>query len=209
MHRIPRGLERESIMKIWIARHGQTDLNHARRMQGRTDCPLNEKGVLQARQSRRNIGDVRFDAVYASPLQRAQQTGSIIGNVDLSEIIVDPRIIETDFGKYEKCKYYLMGPAMTAYWAMPKIFPAPPTVETIESMKKRASDFLKELETRDYENVLVACHGGIMRALCGYLDEAPDGLHWERAKNCEIRVYEYKDGKHTFLKSYSLNKKQP
>ena len=209
MHRIPRGLERKSIMKIWIARHGQTDLNHARRMQGRTDCPLNEKGVLQARQSRRNIGDVRFDAVYASPLQRAQQTGSIIGNVDLSEIIVDPRIIETDFGKYEKCKYYLMGPAMTAYWAMPKIFPAPPTVETIESMKKRASDFLKELETRDYENVLVACHGGIMRALCGYLDEAPDGLHWERAKNCEIRVYEYKDGKHTFLKSYSLNKKQP
>ena len=209
MHRIPRGLERKSIMKIWIARHGQTDLNHARRMQGRTDCPLNEKGVLQARQSRRNIGDVRFDAVYASPLQRAQQTGSIIGNVDLSEIIVDPRIIETDFGKYEKCKYYLMGPAMTAYWAMPKIFPAPPTVETIESMKKRASDFLKELETQDYENVLVACHGGIMRALCGYLDEAPDGLHWERAKNCEIRVYEYKDGKHTFLKSYSLNKKQP
>ena len=193
--------------KIYIIRHGQTDLNHARRMQGRTDCPLNEKGVLQARQSRRNIGDVRFDAVYASPLKRAQQTGSIIGNVDLSEIIVDPRIIETDFGKYEKCKYYLMGPAMTAYWAMPKIFPAPPTVETIESMKKRASDFLKELETRDYENVLVACHGGIMRALCGYLDEAPDGLHWERAKNCEIRVYEYKDGKHTFLKSYSLNKK--
>ena len=66
--------------------------------------------------------------------------------------------------------------------------------------------FLKELETHDYDNVLVACHGGIMRALCGYLDEAPDGLRWERAKNCEIRVYEYKDGHHTFLKSYSLER---
>ena len=196
-------------MKIWIARHGQTDLNRDKRMQGLTDCPLNEKGIMQARQSRKNIGDVYFDAVYASPLERARVTGSIIGNVGLSEVIVDERLIETDFGRYEKCKYYLMGPAMTAYWAMPKIFPAPPTVETIESMKKRASGFLKELETRDYENVLVACHGGIMRALCGYLDEAPDGLHWERAKNCEIRVYEYKDGKHTFLKSYSLKKKQP
>ena len=193
-------------MKIWVARHGQTDLNHAKRMQGRTDCPLNETGIRQARLSRQNIGDVSFDAVYASPLARAQLTGSIIGNVPLSEIIVDERLIETDFGKYEKCKYYLMGPAMTAYWMLPKRFPAPPTVESIASMKKRASSFLRELETKDYDNVLIACHGGIMRALCGYLDEAPDGLHWERAKNCEIRVYEYRDGNHSFVKSYSLAK---
>jgi len=193
-------------MKIWIARHGQTDLNHKKLMQGRTDAPLNEKGIAQARQSRRNIGDVHFDAVYASPLQRAKLTGSIIGNVDISEVIVDPRIIETDFGIYEKRKYYALGLPMTFYWTMPRIFPAPPTVETIDSMKERASSFLRELETKDYENVLVACHGGIMRALCGYLDEAPDGLRWERMKNCEIRVYEYKDGHHTFLKSYSLGK---
>lgn len=193
-------------MKIWIARHGQTELNRNKLMQGRTDAPLNEKGIAQARESRQNIGDVKFDAVYASPLQRAKLTGAIIGNVDVSEIIVDPRLIETDFGKYEKRKYYLLGPAMTAYWTMPKVFPAPGTVETIESMKARASSFLKELETKEYDNVLIACHGGIMRALCGYLEEAPDGLYWKRARNCEIRVYEYKDGHHTFLTSYSLAK---
>ena len=191
-------------MKIWVARHGQTDLNHAKRMQGRTDAPLNKKGIAQAKQSRQNIGDVHFDAVYASPLQRAKHTGSIIGDVDINDIIVDERLIETDFGRYEKTRYYLMGLPMTAYWMFPKIFPAPPTVESIDSMKERASSFLRELETHDYENVLVACHGGIMRALCGYLDEAPDGLRWERAKNCEIRVYEYKDGHHSFLRSYSL-----
>ena len=193
-------------MKIWIARHGQTDLNKRKMMQGLTDCPLNERGLEQARQSRRNIGDIHFDAVYASPLKRAQQTAAIIGNVDISEIIVDQRIIETDFGVYEKRRYYAMGLPMTFYWALPKIFPVPPTVERIESMKERATSFLCEVESKDYENVLVACHGGIMRALCGYLDEAPDGLRWERMKNCEIRVYEYKDGHHTFLKSYSLGK---
>ena len=193
-------------MKIWIARHGQTDLNKKKLMQGRTDAPLNEKGIEQARRSRQNIGDVHFDAVYSSPLQRAKLTGAIIGGVDISEVIEDPRIIETDFGRYEKRKYYALGLPMTAYWTMPRIFPAPPTVESIASMRERASSFLKELETHDYENVLVACHGGIMRALCGYLDEASDGLRWERAKNCEIRVYEYKDGHHTFLKSYSLDR---
>ena len=119
---------------------------------------------------------------------------------------MDDRLIETDFGRYEKSKYYLMGLPMIGYWLFPKIFPVPATVESIDSMKERASSFLRELETHDYENVLVACHGGIMRALCGYLDEAPDGLRWERAKNCEIRVYEYKDGKHRFVKSYSLEK---
>jgi alpha-ribazole phosphatase/probable phosphoglycerate mutase len=194
-------------MKIWIARHGQTDLNKKKLMQGRTDALLNRIGIEQAKQSRRNIGDVHFDAVYSSPLKRAQMTGAIIGNVDLSEIIVDQRLIETNFGVYEKKRYYALGLPMTFYWAMPKLFPAPPTVETIESMKERASSFLKELEAKDYENVLVACHGGIMRALCGYLDDAPDGLRWERMKNCEIRVYEYKDGHHTFVKSYSLGKK--
>ena len=193
-------------MKIWIARHGQTDLNHNKLMQGRVDEPLNKKGIAQARQSRQNIGDVRFDAVYASPLKRARLTGAIIGDVDMEDIIVDDRLIETDFGKYEKKKYYLLGPAMTAYWSFPKVFPTPRTVESIASMKARAASFLQELETHDYENVLVACHGGIMRVLCGYLDEAPDGLRWKRAKNCEIRVYEYKDGHHTFLKSYSLSK---
>ena len=50
-------------MKIWIARHGQTDLNRNKRMQGLTDCPLNEKGIEQAKRSRQNIGDVHFDAV--------------------------------------------------------------------------------------------------------------------------------------------------
>ena len=88
-------------MKIWIARHGQTRLNKMRLMQGRTDEPLNETGIAQAKAAREKIGDIKFDAVYSSPLNRAIVTGSIIGNVDRSEIIIDDRLIEADFGKYE------------------------------------------------------------------------------------------------------------
>ena len=108
-------------MIIWIARHGQTELNRKNLMQGRTDAPLNEKGIAQAKQSRKNIGDVHFDAVYASPLKRAIVTGAIIGDVDPSEVIVDERIIETHFGKYEKRRYYALGLPMTAYWTLPRI----------------------------------------------------------------------------------------
>ena len=37
-------------MKIWLTRHGQTNLNKSRLMQGRTDEPLNENGIRQARE---------------------------------------------------------------------------------------------------------------------------------------------------------------
>ena len=81
-------------MKIWIARHGQTRLNYEQRMQGLTDERLNETGIRQAKNARRLIGDVSFDAVYSSPLDRAITTGSIIGNVPREEIILDKRIID-------------------------------------------------------------------------------------------------------------------
>lgn len=169
-------------------------------MQGLTDEPLNETGIAQAKAARETINDVTFDAVYASPLDRAITTASIIGNVPKEEVIIDPRIIEADFGKYEQSKYWLMGPFMTAYWALPEVFPAPKTVETIASLVKRSSDFLKELEQKDYENVLVTCHGGIIRALCGYLEDQKNGIVWRpKPHNCEIRIYESVNGKHRRL----------
>ncbi len=170
-------------------------------MQGLTDEPLNDTGLQQAKKAREMIGPVRFDAVYASPLDRAIATGSIIGNVPREEIIIDPRIIEVNFGKYEKRLYTRMGPAMWMYWALPEVIPAPRTVETIASMVSRSSSFLKELEKKDYDNVLVSCHGGIMRALSGYLSDRKNGILWRpKPHNCEIRVFEtLADGKHRRL----------
>lgn len=170
-------------------------------MQGRTDEPLNENGIRQAEAARRSIGDMKFDAVYTSPLTRAVQTGEIIGGVGRNEIITDDRLIEVDFGKYEMKSYFRLGPAMTLYWIFPTVLRAPDTVEPLASMIKRSRSFLKELEGKDYENVLIACHGGIMRTLCGYLADSANGILWHpRPKNCEIRVYESSGGKHRLLK---------
>ena len=193
-------------MKIWITRHGQTRLNKARLMQGLTDEPLNEKGLEQARMARQRIGDVHFDAVYASPLNRAIMTGAIIGGVDPSEVIIDKRIIEANFGNYEQKNYYLLGPSMTLYWAVPEIFPAPPKVETIASLRRRSSEFLREVESMDYENVLISCHGGIMRALTGYMMDKPNGICWRpKPHNCEIRVFSSENGRHNYLETIKVN----
>ena len=196
-------------MNLWLTRHGQTNLNKAHLMQGRTDEPLNENGIAQARQMREILTShkpgLQFDAVYASPLCRAVKTASILADVPESRIITDDRLIEADFGIYEKRRYWLVGPRMGLYWALPEIFPAPPTVESTGSMILRAHSFLRELEQKDYENVLVACHGGILRVLSGYLSDAPRGYQWRpKPHNCEVRVWESEHGKHRFLEKYML-----
>lgn len=192
-------------MNIWIARHGQTDYNKDMLMQGRSDAPLNENGIAQAKAMRVMIGDVRFDAVYSSPLVRARKTAQILGNVPESELHIDPRIIEVDFGRYELHRYYLLGPRMISYWLLPELLPAPKTVEPVSSMVERSVSFLKELEQQDYENVLVTCHGGIMRALCGYLDDRKSQLMWRpKPHNCEIRVFASADGAHSYVRDYRL-----
>lgn len=180
-------------MKIYITRHGQTNLNKAHLMQGRTDEPLNQTGAEQAENARKALGGIHFDRVYSSPLQRAITTASIIGGVHQSQIITDDRIIEADFGPYEKKVYWGIGPKMTLYWMAPWTFKCPSGVETLDSMRNRAKDFLDDIIAKADENdsILISCHGGIIRSLCGYLENAPHGVCWyPKPKYCEIRIYE-------------------
>ena len=177
-------------MNIWLVRHGQTDLNKAKKMQGRSDIPLNDTGIRQAKEAALQAAGVHFDAVYASPLCRAVSTAAIIAGIDKRGVITDQRLLEVDFGRYEGKSYFLLGPAMTMYWALPEVFPAPKSVETIASMVKRSSSFLEELAEKPYDNVLISCHGGIIRALSGCLEHRPRGIKWRpKPHNCELRKY--------------------
>ena len=113
---------------------------------------------------------------------------------------IDERIIEADFGPYELKGYYSTGLPMMAYWSFPELFKAPSGVETIREMRERTSSFLRELEQKNYENVLVVCHGGIIRPIRGYLEDKKNGIIWRpRPKNCEIFVYESVGGKHRLV----------
>lgn len=189
-------------MKIWLVRHGQTNLNKYKLMQGRTDEPLNDIGRSQGERARKFVEDIEFEAVYASPLIRAIETASIVSGLPMSDVIIDKRIAEVDFGKYELCKYSKLGVKMSLFWAFPEIFHEPDGVESISSMISRSQAFLKEIEKKDYENVLIASHGGILRAMNGYLLDRRNGLRWRpKMHNCEIRIYSSSDGTHSFIKT--------
>jgi broad specificity phosphatase PhoE len=88
------------MLRIYLARHGQTDWNAARRLQGWTDVGLNETGRRQARDLARRLADVRLDGAFCSALRRSRETAEIVagGRVPIESL---PALNERRFGAFE------------------------------------------------------------------------------------------------------------
>ena len=89
------------IEMIYLTRHGQTDWNVQKKVMGRCDVPLNEKGLEQAEETRKKLLDEDIDLIICSPLIRARKTAEVINKGRNIKIIYDDRLIERDFGEFE------------------------------------------------------------------------------------------------------------
>src|SRR5690606_21892304 len=85
-----------------LVRHGRTEWNRQRRMQGRADVPLDDHGRAQADAVGQLLSRAVWSVVVSSPLQRAAETARIIGaRLGVVEPVTDPRLIERDYGVAE------------------------------------------------------------------------------------------------------------
>ena len=89
-----------TITRFCLVRHGETDWNAERRLQGHTDIDLNARGLAQAEQMARAIKKINlaFDVLYTSDLQRAAKTARAIEQLFTTSAITNAGLRERHLG---------------------------------------------------------------------------------------------------------------
>jgi probable phosphoglycerate mutase len=169
-----------------LVRHGETDWNRERRIQGSTDIPLNDTGREQARATGELLASRRWTALVASPLSRAAETARLIGAaVGLGEPELEPRVAERDYGEAEG----LTGPEIDARYPDGTDVPGR---EPREAVAERAVAALHDLAARHPgEAVIVVAHGGVIRSV---LETVAPGRHREPITNGSVHSFRHADG---------------
>lgn len=88
------------IKTIYLFRHGQTDWNKKEILQGVADIPLNSTGIEQAKIIADMLKNEELEHIYASPLNRAYNTGKVVADVSSIDIEIVDNLIEISFGDY-------------------------------------------------------------------------------------------------------------
>lgn len=90
------------MLQVYLVRHGETEWNVARRIQGQSDSPLTAAGRLQARQVAERIKSEGITHIITSDMGRTRETAQIIAEVCGCEIITEPRLRELNMGVLEQ-----------------------------------------------------------------------------------------------------------
>ena len=176
-------------MRIFVTRHGQTEWNVLKKVQGRRDLSLNEKGIEQARKTQEKLKDIDFDLIICSPLKRTKETADIINEEKKKPIIYSHEIIERDFGEFEGLKTSEFD--FESFWSY-KDNNLYESAENIRECFSRIYKFLDNLKDK-YPNkkILIVTHGGVSIPIYCYFNGIPDkdNLLDLVLENCEVVEY--------------------
>ena len=150
---------------LYIMRHGKTDWNELRKLQGRTDIELNEEGREMARKASKEYKDVHFDVCFCSPLKRAKETAELLLEGRDVPIVIDDRLIEMSFGVCEgiASSFDIPDcPINTLFLDTENYTEAVEGGETLEEVAERTGAFLSEKVEpllKEGKDVLILGHG--------------------------------------------------
>ena len=175
-------------MKLYVARHGQTQWNAENKVCGHTDLPLTGVGIAQAQALAEKAEALGIDLILSSPLQRAYRMAEIIGARCGAEVQVEERLIEQNYGVYEGVDRQDPG-----FLANKRQFAVRyPGGESMMDMAGRIYPLLEEIRERYSEKtVLLACHGGVCRVIRTFFMPMTNEEYFAYSpENCSVECYE-------------------
>ncbi len=157
---------------IYLIRHGRTNWNDKRLIQGHIDIELNAEGKATAKELAKELKKIKFDKVYSSDLLRAKQTAEIIALEHQLEVETTKALRERSFGSLEgksHDEFKKIDPILDALDIKTRYsykFSENMEMENDEEVMNRFLPFLREVAIGNPDKtVLIATHAGAMRIL--------------------------------------------
>jgi len=172
--------------RFFLVRHGETEWNRLRKIQGISDIPLNDTGRSQAAA----LGDIlskhRFDLIVSSPLSRALETAQIVARkLGMPAPLVIQDLVERNYGEAEGSSGLELD---TLYPPGTEI----PGREDRAEVTKRVVRTLHDLAIRHPEaDILAVAHGAVIRCVVDY---AAPGEYSEPITNCSVHSFSHVAG---------------
>lgn len=165
---------KKSYCTIYLTRHGETEWNEKKLIQGQSDIPLNKNGELQAKILGKFLENINFDAVFSSDLMRAKDSAKIIVSEKNLVVVTIKALRERNFGRFEGKSLILLRKSIGEVMLVTKekqkklkLF----DVENDEDIVTRLIPFMKKVAGKYLgKNVLMVTHGGLIRAFLGYVN---------------------------------------
>lgn len=191
------------MLKIHFVRHGQTQWNVIKKLQGHLNSSLTEEGVEQTKLLYEKLKYINFNKIYTSPQGRAFHTARILKGEKNTEILELPEVMEMGFGdveglEKEKFKEKYPEAFMNLWTDVIKYDPSDFSGESFLELEKRAIEGMKRLiEENKTGNIMVVSHGMILKVIFGYVLGHSLDKFWidPVPQNTSVTTISYIDGK--------------
>lgn len=138
---------------------------------GRSDVPLSDHGVLQAKRLVHQLnrhGAPAIDALWCSPSQRARQTADPLIRQRGCPVTIDARLQEVDFGEWEGLNFDQIrhkDPQRVNQWAAFADDFCFPAGESLEQFRQRIDEIVDAIHAEPSSHLVIISHGGVLRSL--------------------------------------------
>ncbi len=160
-------------MAFYFIRHGETDFNQTKKMQGWLDIELNEMGHLQAEKLANFLVDIHVDYVYSSDLKRAYQTAEAFSRISHQHVIKDEMLREIRLGQWEGKTWKQVKEEYDYFFNNKTINHIDEAIhggESLVAFQTRVINHFKRLaEKHKHDDVFIFTHGGNIRMILLHL----------------------------------------